>query len=253
MTDFEKSFENFCAELKQTLVPFKTNLNKIKIGEEGDGGYVICNLPDKKYDALYSYGSDNNIKFEKSFHEKYNVDSYVYDHTIEEITDKPEYIHFFKEGVNQIKTDNMDTIENHIQKNGHINSKNLMMQMDIEGCEYSVLLSSKEILNNFSQLVIEFHFGIDLPFNHFEIRKKQILESLKMLNENFVCVHIHANNCVLQPWFDINFPRFFEVTYVRKDCIQYSELETEPYPTIYDFPNNKNKPEIKLDWWILKK
>ena len=253
MTTFEKSFEEFSECLKNTLFPYKTSLNKLRIGEEGDGGYVICDLLDSKYDALYSYGSDDNIKFERSFHKLYGADSYVYDHTIDKITDKPDYIHFFKEGVNHVKTDEMDTIESHLIKNGHIDSKNLIMQMDIEGCEYNVLLTSRKVLNNFSQIIVEFHFGVDLPFNQFEIRKNQILKTLEMLNDNFACVHIHANNCVLQPWFDINFPRFFEVTYVRKDCIPEMEAETTAYPTIYDYPNNKNKPEMTLDWWVLKK
>jgi hypothetical protein len=252
MSDFERCFETFCDDLKRLVVPHKTNLEKIRIGQEGDGGYVICDIPDVKYDALYSYGSDDNIKFEKSFYEKYNVDSYVYDHTIDKITDKPDYIHFFKEGVWAIKNEQMDTIENQMKKNGHSESKNLFMQMDIEGCEFAVLTHSDHVLENFSQIIVEFHFGIDLPFNNFINKKTAVLNTLEILNKHFICTHVHANNCVLQPWFDINFPRFFEVTYVRKDLVSDYTVETEPFPTIHDFPNNSNKPEMKLDWWTLK-
>ena len=49
---------------------------------------------------------------EKSFYEKYKKESYVYDHTIDKITDKPDFIHFFKEGVSNIKTYNMYKINN---------------------------------------------------------------------------------------------------------------------------------------------
>ena len=41
--------------LKKYVVPYKTNFNKIRIGGDGDGGYVICDgLPE--YDFLYSGG-----------------------------------------------------------------------------------------------------------------------------------------------------------------------------------------------------
>src|SRR6056300_1357787 len=118
---YEKKFIDTCSLLKKSIVPHKTNLPKVRVGKKGDGGYVICELGNT-YDALYSYGSNDNITFEKSFHEKYGTTSYVYDHTIEGITDKPEYINFFKEGVAPEKKGSLDTIDNHITKNGHTDS-----------------------------------------------------------------------------------------------------------------------------------
>lgn len=250
MTEFEKLFEEFCKELKTIVVPHKTEYTKVRIGGARDGGYVMCDIPGLKYDALYSYGSNDDIQFEKSFFEKYNVESFVYDHTIEGITNKPDYVHFFKEGVSYTKTPDMDTIEHHIENNNHQDSRNLCMQMDIEGWEWVVLPTSKHVLKNFAQIIVEFHFSIDLPSNHFEERQRQILETLRSLDEDFVCVHVHANNCVLQPWFDINFPRFFEVTYVRRDLVTDGSPETEPYPTEHDYPNNSSKPEMTLNWWV---
>jgi len=250
MTDFERLFEKFCKELKTTLVPYTTEHSKVRIGGKHDGGYVLCDIPGVQYDALYSYGSNDDIQFEKSFFEKYNVESYVYDHTIEGITDKPDYIHFFKEGVSHTTLPNMDTIENHISKNNHTLCKNLCMQMDIEGWEWLVIPSAKNVLNKFAQIIIEFHFAIDLPFTDFIHRQKLILDTLKTLNEDFVCVHIHANNCALQPWFDIEFPRFFEVTYVRRDLVTVMTPETVAYPTEYDFPNASHRPDMTLNWWL---
>ena len=88
-------FIKVCDKLRKYIVPHKTNLNKIRIGNKSDGGYVICEgLPE--YDALYSYGSDDQITFEKEFYNKYDKQSYVYDHTVDSITNKPDYLHFFK-------------------------------------------------------------------------------------------------------------------------------------------------------------
>lgn len=247
MTELEKRFLRCMRELKSEIIPYKTNLKKIRIGEPGDGGYVVCELPG--YDCLYSYGSEDNIMFEKGFHKLYEKDCYVYDHTIDGITDKPDYIHFFKEGVSSVTSHNMDTIDNHISKNGHDDNTNLFMQMDIEGHEWHTLVNCKKI-KNFSQLVIEFH----IPNNNFLGLYENILKVFKFVNENFICVHIHGNNCPLQPWFDHNLPRYLECTYVRKDLVSEYEIEKVPYPLDnLDEPNSNDRPDLPLNWWITER
>jgi len=241
MTTQEKQFLNFCVDLKKQLIPYKTNLKKVRIGEAGDGGYVIAEIPNIKYDALYSYGSDDNIIFEKAFHEKYKVESFVYDHTIDKITDKPDYIHFFKEGVSHEKTNDMDTMDNQIVKNKHQDCKNLFAQIDIEGHEWNVFGNTNS-LKQFAQIVVEFHMVVNDP---------RIVGILEKINKDFVCVHIHGNNCPLRPWFDGNLPSFYEVTYVRKDIVEILDKETETYPIKdLDFPNDHKRPDLKLDWWL---
>jgi hypothetical protein len=239
-------FLNGMMDLKSTLVPHKTNLKKLRIGGEGDGGYVIGEIPHINYDALYSYGSDDNIKFEKSFYEKYKVESFVYDHTIDGITNKPDYIHFFKEGVASTKQPNLDTIDNHIIKNGHQNCSNLFMQMDIEGHEWMDTVGTSYYLKNFAQLNIEFHFTYNIPFNYY-------FKTFSKINENFICTHVHGNNCPLQPWFDGNFPQFIEATYIRKDLIESSEIESSKLPLEgLDCANDTHRPDLTLDWWLQK-
>jgi len=243
MTTQEKQFLNYCVDLKKQLIPYKTNLQKCRIGEPGDGGYVIAEIPGIKYDALYSYGSNDNIIFEKGFYEKYKVDSFVYDHTIDKITDKPDYLHFFKEGVSYEKTDDMDTMDNQIVKNNHQDCKNLFMQIDIEGHEWNVLASTDR-LKQFSQIVVEFHMFARHP---------NIIKILEKINKDFVCVHIHGTNCPLNPWFDGNLPLCYEVTYVRRDLVEIIEKETESYPIKgLDFPSDYKRPDLKLDWWLNK-
>src|SRR5210317_1710916 len=179
---YERKFIETCRLLKRSIVPHKTDLKKIRIGRRGDGGYVICQLNDDKYDALYSYGSDDNITFEKSFYEKYGTESYVYDHTIKGITDKPDHIHFFKEGVASEKTESppLDTIDNHIIKNGHVDCKNLFAQIDVEGAEWFLFNENFKNLENFSQLIIEFHIFKDVT-----MYEKLVKRTFNILNEKF--------------------------------------------------------------------
>lgn len=244
MTEFEKKYMEICSNLKKKIVPHKTNLKKFRLGNmSGDGGYVVSEL--ESYDALYSYGCNDMITFEKDFYNKYKKPIFVYDHTTDTITDKPDYLNFFKEGVWVEKTHNMDTIDNHIKRNGHDDSTNLFLQMDIEGCEWMVFQNFEKI-NNFSQIVVEFHLFDNL------IKYEKIIDIIfDKLNENFVCTHIHGTNAPLQPWLDANFPRLFEVTYVRKDKIDFFEKETEPFPLKgLDVPTDINRAELCLNYWL---
>ena len=230
-------------DMKSTIKPYKTNLEKLRIGDMSDGGYVISDLGNT-YDALYSYGSDDNIKFERAFWDKYKVESYTYDHTISKITDKPDYVNFFKEGVTAVAQPYLptDTLTNQIKKNGHGDCNNLFMQMDIEGYEWEVLYStSDDVLKQFSQMIIEFHMKVPLP------DAKKIFERMETM---FVPTHIHGNNHEPCPWLDINFPKAFEVTYVRKDLIDTKEVDMGQFPVDgLDAPNWIGMPDLSLDWW----
>ena len=243
MKDIEKQFLDACNNVKRHIVPYKTNLKKIRVGDEADGGYVLCDLED--YDALYSYGSNDQISFEKSFYEKFKKPCYVYDHTIDRITDKPEYIHFFKEGVSDVKSMVMDTVNAHIEKNGHIESKNLLAQIDIEGGEWN-MFNNVKYLTNFSQILIEFHmYTIDF------VRQRHLVDDLfSKINKDFVCVHVHGNNGPVQPWLDVNLPLIFECTFVRKDLVTKKEIEPDMYPIKgLDFPNDPERPDLTLNFW----
>jgi len=55
MDSLPEQFIKVCNKLRKYIIPHKTNLKKMRIGNESDGGYVVCEgLPE--YDALYSYG-----------------------------------------------------------------------------------------------------------------------------------------------------------------------------------------------------
>jgi glycosyltransferase involved in cell wall biosynthesis len=228
--------------IKKEVVPYKTNLTKIRIGEFGDGGYAICDgIPSS---GLYSYGSDDNIKFEVAYHAKYGKDCWVYDHTIPGITNKPDYIHFFKQGVSHEKTSELDTIDNQVAKNGHTDCREMFAQIDIEGYEWTVLSSSTK-LKEFAQVLVEFHMPRDIV-RFFP----QVLTTLRYMNEHFICVHVHGNNSLLQPWLDHDFPVTFECTYVRKDLVTSSEIDYQAYPVpVLDTANSWDRPDLPLTWW----
>ena len=120
----------------------------------------------------------------------------------------------------------------------------LILQMDIEESEYSVIFdSSTETLNKFRILVIEFH-GLENLFNPmgFELINLSFTKLLK----SFEVVHIHPNNCnkpIVCDGFSI--PPVMEFTFLRKDRItQRNHNHHFPHPL--DRPNVVNKADFPL-------
>lgn len=234
MSDHD-AFFTFMRDLKKTIVPYKSPVQKIRIGNDADGGYVIADIP---CEVCYSYGSNDEISFEEGMFKRYQSKSYTYDHTINRITNKPDYITFKKQGVSWCKTHDCDTIKSHLLENCSGNEKKIL-KMDIESCEWDVLYQS-DVINKFDQLVIEFHF--------FQLSRVQI-EVFKKLTKDFKIIHIHANPHQLCPYVDIEFPRVLEVTFLRNDFFsdfvidmdsKFPDPELDPVYAI-PFPN--------MQWW----
>ena len=125
-------------------------------------------------------------------------------------------------------------------------SKKLFAQIDVEGWEWYLFNENFKYLENFSQLIIEFHVFKDVTMYEDVIKR-----TFEQLNDKFVCVHIHANNCLLQPWIDANFPRAFEVTYVRKDLVSNVTIEPKSLPDPeLDASSDPTRPALTLDYWL---
>jgi hypothetical protein len=103
-------------------------------------------------------------------------------------------------------------------------SDDLLLQMDIEGAEYKILLDiSEELLRRFRILIIEFH-DLDALSDPAILRSvfKPVLEKL---NGMFTPVHAHLNNREgdrILEGTDLRVPQIVEMTYLRND--RYSKL-----------------------------
>lgn len=130
--------------------------NKIRLGNNYDGGYVIGQL-DGEYDCYISAGISNEESFSRDFINKYNmnksncfgfdgtIQSYPYQYTTN--------ISFIKKNINSFNDDNNTNLSHLISK-----YSNIFLKMDIEGYEYPWLLSlTCEQLHKFKQITFEFH------------------------------------------------------------------------------------------------
>jgi hypothetical protein len=206
----------------------------VRMGRDFDGGYIMLDYGLNNAIA-YSLGINDDVSWDLGMAEL-GCDVFQYDHTIEQFpADHPKF-HSFKIGICDRPSQDpvFKTIEELVLENGHEAANGLILKMDIEGAEWSVLehLSSSTI-NQFSQILMEVHW-----FKHVDetAHVRRFIEVLSKMNQTHQIIHVHSNNSgpiVLVAGMTL--PDTFELTYVRKTDHEFSECR-KIFPTPMDMP-----------------
>ncbi|WP_276089683.1 FkbM family methyltransferase [Pedobacter sp. JY14-1] len=258
--------------------------NKIRLGPNGDGGYVIYNQTLKDIDVLVTYGVGWEIRFEKHFNELTGKEVLMFDPTMfgKHVLDIPYFksllfsgnlleslfyvnfarkkwkelkalrqhnILFVNEGIAANRSKKYNNFKTHIEQYG-LKEKRLLLKIDIEGNEYDIFEDDDIFLyfNNVVQIIIEFH-DLDVHFDRF----KKIIQKLKY---NYEVIHVHGNNwggqfsCIVLPEDKVvNLPKVIEMTFLRKSNISDSDIVDEKFipPIKLDFPNNPYEPDLDFN------
>lgn len=220
-------------------------MNKIRIGEQYDGGYVFIEDLLKGGKVAYSIGIGKTVKFEEAI-ETYGHHIWMYDHTVDGSRFATPNRTIQKIGIGPKDKGELQTLKTMIANNNHSNEDNMLLQMDCEGAEWDVFASmNPDDLKGFSQLCVEMHWFVSY-FSRADTTNL-IETALSNLRKNFTPVHVHANN-----WSGFYKTRnkppvaeTFEVTWVRNDLVEWDESE-EVYPTEFDSPCNATRYEIEL-------
>ena len=217
--------------------------NKIRLGINKDGGYIVAILIGN-YDFYISAGVSTEESFSRDFIELYNMNKYncaAFDGTINKYpnnyTDK---IIFYKKNITPVRSNTTANLSYFTK-----NFNNIFLKMDIEGSEYPWMLSlTEDQLKKFKQIVIEFH-GIN--DNSWNTNLSDKIKCFEKLSNTHYAVHIHGNN---YGNLTKNIPNTVEITYIRKDTINYyPELNKQLLPINgLDFPNNPNKSDFDLNF-----
>ncbi len=127
----------------------------IRLGADGDGGYLV---PDDLADvaACFSPGVDNRATFESALIER-GIPCFLADRSVDGPPFEHAMIDFERKFVGAVDDDGTLTVDRWVAEHAPGNS-DLILQMDIEGAEWMVLLNcSPETLRRFRIIVMEAH------------------------------------------------------------------------------------------------
>lgn len=230
-----------------TLRPYQTDTALIRLGPDGDGGYLVPDCLDG-IRAGFSPGVSETFGFDLELVRR-GIPVHMADASVDRPADLPDGVTFdalflgTETGGQWITLD--DWVARYAPGDG-----DLLLQMDIEGAEYGVLdAASPETLRRFRIIVIELHGLHRFPrSSHFDIYER----ALQKLGTDFVTVHLHPNN-VVQP-VSVGphaIPPVFEATLLRRDCIR-TMTPNDHFPHPLDSANVKDAPDVSMgvfwDW-----
>ena len=193
-------------------------------------------------EMLFSPGVDCISGFEKDCAEL-GMRVFMADKSVEQPTDSHDLFHFTRKHLGAISDSETMTLDEWVSESNPGSSSDLMLQIDIEGGEYEVLLSASDaLLRRFRIIVAEFH-QLDMLFSSpfFGIASRTFEKVLQTHD----CVHIHPNNCCGSVEVQgLEVPRIAEFTFHRRDRLQRSGFVSEfPHPLDFD---NTSEAHIEL-------
>lgn len=223
----------------------------IRVGGEGDGGYL---LPDD-FEGIrhcFSPGVDVTARFEDEIARRYGIRSFMADASVAHAPVEGPLFEFDRRFLGAHRDETFLTLGDWVgDKLGEDTDDDMLLQMDIEGAEFDVLIESDSaLLRRFRMMVIEFH-GMDRIF---EAHSLPLLRAMfAKLHRDFAIVHLHANNCCgIATCRDIGIPRVFEITYLRRDRLPAGAgTGTLALPHALDRANVPGIPDIAMPpvWW----
>jgi hypothetical protein len=240
------------------------DLNKLRIGNNHDGGYVTLKEICAGTKTVYSFGIGDDIGFELDFAYRFpGTDIMAFDPTIEKLPEGGDSFNFFKLGImewiNYASSSRNPTIA--IENNS-------LLKIDVEWNEWDAILAlTDQDLVRFSQILMELHIVHAEPranlteyFHNFyqgifdEINNNlfaKYAEVMQRLTEHFYIFHMHPNNSLQQIQIGgYSIPPLLELSLVRKDLIVSNIIETQSQLPIegLDFPNKPDRGDI-MGWY----
>jgi hypothetical protein len=200
--------------LLEKLRPLTSGRELIRLGPEGDGGYV---LPDDLagIEACFSPGVSGISGFEQDCAER-GMKVFLADRSVSGPACRHELFTFTKKFVGATTDDDFMTLDEWVTASLPESTSDLLLQIDVEGCEYEVFLSASDaLLRRFRIIVVEFHFLDHLWSEHFFRIARPVFDKLL---QTHACVHIHPNNGggVLRMG-GLAIPPVMEFTFQRRD------------------------------------
>jgi hypothetical protein len=225
----------------RSLWPVDGGYPLIRLGPDGDGGYLV---PDDLDGIEYAFspGVSTESGFEAALAAR-GQRVFLADYSVDGPAEQNSSFVFDKKYVGGFSDDVYMTLEQWKTAKIDSHAGDLLLQMDIEGGEYETLLACPApLLERFRIMVIEFHYLHELlNRRYFEL----VSRVLKKILQTHTVVHIHPNNCCGAVKADgLVLPRIAEFTLHRNDRLTRREY-CHAFPHPLD-RNNTRKPTLVL-------
>jgi len=242
----KKTQKKHVSKIIKKLLPYETGINLIRLGEDGDGGYLIPNDLDN-LDKNYSAGVGLLTKFENDLQKNYQINSKMLDFNDINQNILPKNSEFLKKKLSLFSNENQITINDWIDDE----DEEIILKIDIEGDEYMNLASIEhEKLAKVRILIVEFH---DLRNLKNLIFLRNFDKIISKLNHFFYPCHLHINNMSkVKDIGGLKIPDMLEITFLRKDRVKNFNSKYSKLPNKLDKKTVKNKDELILDrnWYL---
>jgi hypothetical protein len=235
--------------LMRTLSPRDCGVNLIRVGGSRDGGYLIPDDLDG-VEYCFSPGVSTVSDFEDQL-ATLHIRSFMADYSIDEPPISRQEFTFDRKFLASSDRNEFFTLASWKDKYLKNYKADLLLQMDIEGSEYEVILSTPDsLLDQFRIIVIEFH-DLDRIFDPSAF--SLILSCFEKLLRSFHVVHIHPNNyCEVVRKGRIEIPRVMEFTFYNKKRVNSSSPQIMfPHELDSDNAPRKHVPLPKC-WYSSK-
>jgi Methyltransferase FkbM domain len=234
-------------DLLHRLHPILPEQGLVRLGPAGDGGYL---LPDDLdgIAACFSPGVGTLSGFELDCADR-GMRTHLADGSVAGPALDDPRLRFSRLDIRAIAENGAMTLDHWVESSEPDPSEDLLLQMDVEGDEWEILLSTPtEILRRFRIIVVEFHRlqGL-LEQNSFPL----MALALRKLLATHVCVHIHPNN--YHPMVrsgGLEIPPNAEFTFLRADRI---DAHQRPFATTFPHPLDEDctdNPSTVLPRWM---
>jgi hypothetical protein len=214
--------------LVSKLHPVNCSRELIRLGPEGDGGYLVPNDLEG-IETCFSPGVSNVAGFESDCAER-GMGIFMADASVEKPpVDDPRF-RFVPKYIGASTEGKFLSLEDWVRIMTGGSQADLLLQMDIEGYEYETFLSApSSLLARFRIMVVEFHDLECLFCEPVFTIYRQVFE--KILRTH-TCLHIHPNNyCSALRVGNLEFPQMAEFTFLRNDRVEApSFARTFPHP-----------------------
>ena len=216
---------------------------KVRLGSDGDGGYVMPSSSQRS-NAVLSIGIGDEVSFDNQL-AALGAQVLQFDHTIPASPSSHPRISFHRLGWGERDQGPFLSLRTMMQMMDWDDARHPILKFDTEGAEWDCLGgAASEDLARFEVLAGEFHDFQNLVNREYFDKAYAVFSKLALTHH---VVHMHANNAGGMVMLGgIPFPRLLELTYLRKDAALFSGHSAEPIPGPLDRPNVRQLPEIYL-------